>query len=163
MQVILEAVCTALQEAGLRARADLPARQAGTLTEPLAAVRLARENASEAAIGGYLGTIDDPERGEVPLYGRRLEGELEVTLFAPDTAAQCEQAARTAQQALLALDNPRLGVLETGPAAWDDETGCFTLALRGSFSAWLYAVQTGDEPVFTDFTLLPTIFTKGSD
>lgn len=147
----------ALTEAGVTARSAMENKTITRPREAVCTVCLAASDVTDTAFGQYLGTLDDPERGELPLYGRRFQTEAELSCFAPECAEDCDAAVKTVLDTLLSLEGLRVNGFSLSPCSYDDTAGAFTRTVRVQIAGLLYCLQLDDEGTFSDFTLLPTI------
>lgn len=160
MRELEEILLRALREAGLRAGSALPGEPAGRVTEPVCALSLTRLETPEAGFGSYLGLLQDEEKGEAELYGRRFDAELTLQCYAPE-AALLNDTAEAALQALTELRGLTIQDCALEGTVWDDAAEAFTRALTLHGKGMLYALRTEEDGWFTDFRLVPRISGKG--
>lgn len=147
----------ALRQAGLDARGEMENTSISRPGAPVCTVAIASSDVTDTAFGQYLGTLEHPEHGPLPLFGRRFRAEAKLTLFAPGSAGQSDTAAQTALDALLSLQGLRIGEIRLEQLAWDDEAGAYKRTLTVQLQGMLYCLQLDEGETFTDFTLVPTI------
>ena len=152
-----EILIAALTEAGLTARGAMQPPELTRPGGPVCTVELEASEVTDAAFGQYLGTLEHPEYGSLPLFGRRFRAEAVLRVFTPESMDECDRAVQTALDTLLALQGLRLGELRLEKPGWDDEAGAYTRAVSMQLQGMLYCLQPDDGEAFTDFTLVPTI------
>lgn len=153
---MIEAVRQALEAAGIAAVRLRPGQLGPHLRCGAVAVGLHKAEASEAGLFSYLGTVTDPERGELALYGMRLAAELELTALSPraDGAASCSALLDRVQAVLLGgVAGISLRAFSRQEACYDAVGDQFQATLVARYEAWLYATQTEDGTAFENFTL----------
>lgn len=147
----------ALEEAGLTARCAPDGEPVIRPGKTVCTVELEESDVTDTAFGQYLGTLEHPEHGPLPLFGRRFRTRAALRLFSPDGPEACDGAVQTALDALLRLQGLRAGELHLDKADWDDAAGAFTRCVTVQLQGMLYCLQTDEGAAFTDFTLVPTI------
>lgn len=154
MAQIRDAVLTALGTAGLKAEAAFPPRRAERYKGAVASVAVGAAEGKALGFCNYLGEVRDERGGVRELYGKRLEGVINLDIRA-EAAAECERGAENAAAVLLSglPEGIRPGELRWEALAWEKETGMFLR--RGTLSCEaLFTAQAGeDEAVFLDFML----------
>ena len=156
MERLIGAVCDALKAAGIPAARSRPGGLGPQLQGGAVAVGLQRLDAGEAGLYRYLGTRQDPERGEVELYGMKLAVELSLRGLCPRAAgaAGCAALLERVQAVLLAgIAGLSLRAMARQEAEFDPATDCFTALLTARFEVWLYAEKQEDGTVFENFVL----------
>lgn len=153
MREILDRVQTALQQAGLSALRQFPAGDMPLLTGAAAAVDLQSIRAANGSFLDYLGTVEDPERGPLERYGKKMEGTVRVCILAPDAEA-LRQAATDAITAL-GFGLPLISVEEVSAeqTVFDPAADCFRKDVFLRFGAYFCAESAEDSTEFTDFKL----------
>ena len=156
MEQLISRLLTLLQNAGLPVIAAMPAEAAPRLQAPACAVQLTKARLLQPGFAQYLGMLEDPERGQIELYGARLSAELTIRIYSPmaSGAALCMEAMGRVMDALL---SPETGLtvqsLETEPCSYQGPYDHFTAAVRVSLSAWVYGGTPEQVQRFTDFNL----------
>ncbi len=156
MEQLIEAILKAVQAAGIpAARAFQPGRMP-RLKGAVAALALRKAVQTPAGFGGYLGVLTDKEGASKELYGMRLEADLAFTIYTPRTAGSAAGdalAEKLVQVLLGGVEGVSLRQFTVQDTVYAAEPDCFTTVLEATVMAHLYAVSTGEEPVFTDFIL----------
>ncbi len=155
MRQLTAPVVAALGQAGLPACQAMPATVMPHLKQAACGVSLRQAQATQAGLYEYLGVLQDPDKGQVELYGRRLEGDLDLQILSPALSggACCVQAGELAMEVLLSgIDGLRIGRIDQGPCTFDQVSDCFTMTLTAHIEAYIYAIAKEGEG-FTDFTL----------
>ena len=86
----------------------------------------------------------------------RLEADLAFTIYTPRTAGSAAGdalAEKLVQVLLGGVEGVSLRQFTVQDTVYAAEPDCFTTVLEATVMAHLYAVSTGEEPVFTDFIL----------
>ena len=147
----------ALNDAGLAARGEMANTAVCRPGEPVCTVAIASSDVTDTAFGQYLGTLEHPEHGPLPLFGRRFRAEAKLTLFAPGSTGQSDALTQQALDALLTLQGLRIGEVRLEQLRWDDEAEAYSRTLTVQLQGMLYCLQLDEGETFTDFTLVPTI------
>lgn len=154
---LCDILIAALKDAGLSACRAMDAPLIVRPGKALCTVSLEETDVTDTAFGQYLGTLEHPEHGPLPLFGRRFRSDAVLRIFVPTDMAACDRAVQTALDALLTLDGLHLGQLRLEKPGWDDAAGAYTRTVSVQLQGMLYCLQLDDGAVFTDFTLVPTI------
>ena len=81
---VKEAILSALEGAGLTALGRFGTQAERSYTGPVAVIGVAQAAGKPMGLGGYLGTVYDPDAGtEREIYGRMLEVTVSVDVYAP--------------------------------------------------------------------------------
>ena len=81
---VKEAILSALEGAGLTALGRFGTQAERSYTGPVAVIGVAQAAGKPMGLGGYLGTVYDPDAGtEREIYGRMLEVTVSVTSTPP--------------------------------------------------------------------------------
>lgn len=125
------------------------------LTEPTAAVSLAKVVCAAGGFRDYLGLRTDPETGETEeLYGRAVELTLSLDIYGPRDSGEtaCRETLDRMTEVLAAEGAAGLSVLslESGNVEFLDSCGMYRLPVRCECRAWLTAVVREDGE-FVDF------------
>lgn len=150
MDRFINAVLTALEEAGIPAIRRLPGGSMPRLTGPRAAVGLESIKAAPGAAYDYLGTEYSDEFGDVERYGRKMDAVLLVRVFAPDGASV---SSRVCTVLMGGFDGVTVKDISASMAEFDPVADCFVTEVRADVSAYLYAQSASDEDEFLDFRL----------
>ena len=153
---VRNAVIAALQAAELPAAAAYP-RSAVPATESRICVGLARAEDCSPGFARYLGVENDPERGEMEIYGLQCLLALSLDIYAPmsaeDAAGDC-LAMFDAAAGVIDGCGIRLKALRCGEPAPDRASGMMHLRSEAEGTALLVAAaDDGDETSFSDFVL----------
>lgn len=154
LRQIRDAVISALREEGLAAEAAFPAKWAAERKTPLATVAVGTMEGKAVGFCGYLGETQIPGGGTREVYGKRLEGVIDLDIRAR-RAADCEEGGERASSVLLGRlpEGIRPGELSWEALAWERETGLFLRRGRLRCEALFLAESAGQEPEFLDFIL----------
>ena len=150
MELLIEALIAALEQAGLRAVKALP-----HLEKPVTAVGIAEAKSVDGPYA-YLGMQEDKNGALRALYGKTLETEAVLEVYCPRSLggrACMEEAERVAALLGAPLGAVQIGSFTVGPCAYDALSDCFRCALTAKSRAYLYAAANEDETEFTDFIL----------
>lgn len=154
LRQVRDAVIHALRDGGLAAEAAFPSKWAAGRNTALASVCVG--TAEDRALGfcGYLGETQGRDGQVREVYGKRLEGIVNLDIRA-EGAAACEAGAETAATVLLEKlpEGIRPGELSWEALAWEKQTGLFLRRGKLRCEA-LFLAEAGDEgPEFLDFIL----------
>ena len=153
MDEITTRVIAALQQAGIAATTQFPVGFMPRLAEAAAAVELQSIRAASGSFLDYLGITEDPEKGPLERYGRKMEGTVLVRICAPD-AASVRTAAETAVSVLgVGLKNVTVEETAAEETVFDQAADCFRKDVLVRFSAYFCALRTEDDTEFLDFKL----------
>lgn len=152
MNQIRSTVVQTLLRAGLTARGAWDGA-AGTVRNPVISVDVEQTAAKPAALGGYLGVVEDAA-GIREVYGRELEAVVTLTARAL-SAADCTQ---TLEQGGDALDGAlpqglRLRHQDWEAVRWEKENRCFARRCRLTCGAYFTAEMPEEETALLDFRL----------
>ena len=157
MKLLIDAVTAALEQAGLKAAAAIPKGVMPRLSEPVTAVVLEQAELRQAGLFSYLGILDDPQRGQTELYGKKLEAVIMLDTFCPvqKGADACQDRTQALCQLLLqkGIDGVQVESFSADQCCFDSASSCFRQKLRLKTRAYVYALRAGEEEEFTDFTL----------
>ena len=156
MEQLIDTILKAMQAAGIPAVRAFWPRRMPRLKGPVAALSLRKSVQTPAGFGGYLGLLTDEQDQTRALSGMRLEAELAFTIYTPRTAtseAGAQLAEQLVQVLLEGVEGVSLRQFTVQDTTYAAEPDCFTTCLEATVVAHLYAVTTGEEPVFTDFIL----------
>lgn len=154
LRQVRDAVIHALRDGGLAAEAAFPSKWAAGRNTALASVCVG--TAEDRALGfcGYLGETQGRDGQVREVYGKRLEGIVNLDIRA-EGAAACEAGAETAAAVLLEKlpEGIRPGELRWEALAWEKQTGLFLR--RGTLQCQaLFLAERGEEETeFLDFKL----------
>lgn len=155
LEQVRRAVMERLEQAGVRALSKMDEAPETRPDAPVAAVAVREGKSGGAGFGSYLGQETDPETGEIrELYGKRLELELAVDIYAP-TAESCEGAAMTAAGVLLEGLGAGVRPLEVKweEPRWDRERELFLCRGSARCRAYFTAAMDDESGTLLDFEL----------
>lgn len=150
MESVLNAVLTALQEAGIPAVKAVPEGVMPRLKAPRAAVSLEKVRAANGGFYDYLGIEETEDRGFVERYGRKMEATLLISVFSPDSR---DMASSVYAVLAAGFDGVTVGEMTAEKPEFDSVADCYVTKIRAEMHAYLYAESTGDDEEFLDFTL----------
>lgn len=164
LEQIKSAVVSALEQAGLSARAAYEPGWAKAFHAPVAAVGFRRGETRGEALGSYLGSQTDPDTlAQKEIYGLRMELTLSLDIYSPPEtgAAGCDSALQILHRVMLeglpaGLRAQELSWEETG---WDTDTSMFLRRGSMTCSAFFTAETTGEAALLSDF-ILKGVMTK---
>lgn len=149
MSALVQAIAQALTAAGLAVTAKFPSSRAARLRQPVVAVSLQALQGEGSGFADYLGLTEDGRER----YGKRVRATLLCRIAAP-SGESAATAAETVMAALLAgVSGVQIRKLTVSETSFDAVADCFTLDVTAEAAVWLYAEQTGDDPLFLDFRL----------
>lgn len=154
---LCQGVAAWLMEREVKARAAWPGQEREGLEAPVVFVSLRSCQALSGGFQDYLGEVYNEQTGAwEEFYGKKLELELGLDVYAPETAAERELQ-QLAQQVIqtLTLGAPeglQVGEMTCGEIRWDEQQCCLVREMTAHCTAWLRAVaaQSGE---FIDFEL----------
>lgn len=150
MESVLNAVLTALQEAGIPAVMAVHQGVMPRLTTPKAAVSLEKVRAANGSFYDYLGLEETEDRGLVERYGRKMEATLLISVFSPD----CRDVTGDIYPVLAAgFPGVTVGEMTADKPEFDAAADCWITSLRAELCAYLYAESQDDDEEFLEFTL----------
>ena len=155
MELLIEALIAALEQAGRRAVKAFPQGLMPHLEKPVTAVGIAEAKSVDGPYA-YLGMQEDKNGALRALYGKTLETEAVLEVYCPRSLggrACMEEAERVAALLGAPLGAVQIGSFTVGPCAYDALSDCFRCALTAKSRAYLYAAANEDETEFTDFIL----------
>ena len=149
MRELIDAVVTALEQAGISALAALPAGELTLSESPRAAVGL-----SKAARGAttYLGQDDQGQE----LYGSSVQAQLYVQVYGPlalGGAACTETADQVCQTLLEGVQGLTVTDVTLGQCRYDGDADCFLTTVTMNAAGYVYAARDEDAGEFTGFCL----------
>lgn len=153
---VKEAILSALEGAGLRALGRFGTQAERSYTGPVAVIGVAQAAGKPMGLGGYLGTVYDPDAGtEQEIYGRILEVTVSVDVYAPGGADACESAMETAAETLMAglPAGLRLRSLQWGQTEWDEDSGLYLRRGTAEYTAQFTATASAETGEILDFEL----------
>lgn len=153
---VKEAILSALKEAGLTALGRFGTQAERSYTGPVAVIGVAQAAGKPMGLGGYLGTVYDPDAGtEREIYGRMLEVTVSVDVYAPGGADACESAMETAAETLMAglPAGLRLRSLQWGQTEWDEDSGLYLRRGTAEYTAQFTATASAETGEILDFEL----------
>lgn len=148
MEELLEKLLRALEAAGIRAQAALPAKLIPRLREPLTAVGLTRARAVEQGLGRYLGEQDSLLSGRRAIYGRTVEATVFFRIASPVALGgrRCFQEANRLMDTLLAgIDGVDVGQFTQEQCRYDPVTDQFVCTISAEIRARMF-LQAPDDP-----------------
>ena len=154
LRQIRDAVIAALRDGGLAAEAAFPAKWAPEPPAALATVAVGAAEGKAVGLCGYLGEVQTPGGETREVYGKRLEGVIDLDIRAK-RAADCEAGGETAAAVLLGKppEGIRPGELSWEALAWEKETGLFLRRGKLRCEA-LFLAEAGEESgAFLEFIL----------
>lgn len=155
------AVCSAvrdwLEEQGIDCVLGWPGGVRGALTAPILSLQVREYGICDSGQINYLGERYDEEIANwVECYGKKLELELALVVYAPETASGEElQGAIDRLTGAFARSSPagtKVGKITCGPTVRDEENRCLKRENRVELTAWLVA-QREEDTEFLDFEL----------
>lgn len=152
MDELIVGVVALLEEAGIPAVRRFPTGNMPRLTEPKAAVELRSMKAVPGGFCDYLGTVEDPERGTLERYGKRVGGSVLCRIYGPDSS-RTGAAAETACVLLSGLSAVAVEEVTMGETVFDPVCDCYTRDVTAAFSAYLHALAADEDADFLDFKL----------
>ncbi len=156
MEQLIARLLALLREAGLPAIAAMPDEKAPRLKAPACAVQISKARLLPPGFAQYLGVQDDPEHGQMELYGARLSAELTIRVYSPTAlgAQTCMEAAGRVMDALL---HPQTGLrvqsLETEACSYSGPYDHFSVPVHVTAEAWVWTDSPEQVQLFTDFNL----------
>ena len=155
MVELTTAFLTALQAAGIHARAAKSAELSPRLEGSAVAVSVAELTLDPGGFCDYLGIHEGQE-----LYGRRLRAKMRLDVLSP--TAQGAGACRTAVDAACAvlaggIEGVSITAITSRAPAYDKVGDCFCAAIEADCHGWLCAA-----PMDTDDGLLEHFILKGA-
>ncbi|MBU5626263.1 hypothetical protein KQI82_04920 [Oscillibacter sp. MSJ-2] len=145
MNQVRGAVIRCLQDSGLEAVPRMGQQREKRPGGAVAAVGVRQSSGRAMGFCSYLGQVYDEEKGTVrELYGKRLEVDLAVDIYAPESD-ECEAAAETAAEVLLSGLPSGLKPLEAswGEVKWDRDRDLYVR--QGAVRCTAYFTATGSE------------------
>lgn len=132
-----------LREYGVQAVLGMEPERRCRWDGPVAAVSLSRVSCAAGGFRDYLGTRFTPERGEEELYGRGVELELAMDLYAPRDRGEsgCQRALAVLTEAVTCRGIGGLTALEVtaGQVEYLEKDGLYRLPVRCRCKGWLVA------------------------
>ena len=155
---ITAAVTAWLKERGVEAVDGWSARERRAMSGPTVVVTVRSCEAGQGGFAHYLGERYSQENARwEELYGRRLEVELGLDLYAPEGTGQGEmQEMLEKLMQALTLESPeglRLEKLCCGELGWDEKQRRLRQKVTAKYLAWLRAAAAEDESEFLEFEL----------
>lgn len=155
MQRLIEALCRALEAAGLTVVRSFAKGRAAELSGAVVAVSLHGAQSGARGAYDYLG-MQEADGGLQALYGRSVTAAVRLTVYAP---RRLGSAACMAQVDVLAgllaqgLGGVQIAAFSVGACAYDEAADCFVCTVTAELNGYVYAIADEDEAEFTDFIL----------
>ena len=158
IEQILCAVTQALSGDGYSVIRAYPRSGAARWSHPVVAVSIKAGSQISTGFGEYLGVKNDPERGALELYGKRVELTVAADIYSPkdmDNGAQkCAQVFAAICTAAGALPQGiKCGGVSCQETELDGKTGMFLCRCELKLQAYLYAEDDGESGQILDFRL----------
>lgn len=150
-------VCDWLREQGISCVPGWPGDERGRLASPAVSVQVRQYAVNDSGQINYLGERYDEELSNwVECYGRKVELELALVIYAPETASG-EEIQRLADRVaeLFSRTSPegtKVGRITCGATRWEKALGCLSREMTVEMTAWLVA-QAGEAEDFLYFEL----------
>ena len=155
MQRLIEALCRALEAAGMTVVRSFAKGKAAELTGPVVAVCLHGAQTGAAGAYAYLG-MQEADGVWQTLYGRSVTAAVRLTVYAPrrgGSAACMAQVDALAGLLAQGLGGVQIAAFSVGACAYDAEADCFVCTVTAELGGYVYAVADEDAAEFTDFIL----------
>lgn len=156
MEQLISGIVALLRQKGMRVAEAMPSTPAPRLDAPACVVQMASAQLAPPGFAQYLGVLEDAERGQIELYGARMEATAEIRVYSPTAlgASACRAAVAEIVDALMQADAEWAAQnVQIGPCSYDAQYDHFTAAVQIGLRTWVYATSAEDAQTFTKFNL----------